>query len=184
MLEDILHDVELRYKDLESNPEAQLGELIHEAAFGETSSLGASRFAVNAHNIDVASVLAYRAAHFTAPNLVVSASGLSHDHLKALVERNASKLATGSKTAFAPSPFNGGEVRVRKDLHGETFVAVGFPVPAGAAANAYAVLQQYLASHLANHKCHASAELHAYSTGGLLAVTAHGSSAAVVASNL
>lgn len=107
--------------------------MIHEAAFGETSSLGASRFALNPHCIDVSSVLDYRATHFVASNLVVSASGLSHDHLKACVERNVSKLSTGSKTAFADSPFTGGEVRVRKDLHGETFIAVGFPVPAGAA---------------------------------------------------
>lgn len=46
------------------------------------------------------------------------------------------------------------------------------------------MLQQYLASHLASNKCHASAELHAYSNGGLLALTASGSSAAAVASNL
>jgi hypothetical protein len=77
-------------------------------------------------------VLAYRAAHFTAGNLVVSASGLAHDQLKACVDRNAGKLASGSRTAFAAAPFNGGEVRVRKDLHGKTFVAVGFPVPSGA----------------------------------------------------
>lgn len=173
-LSDIAHDVDYRYSALSADPVVQLDEALHDAAFGECSPLGASRFAVNSHRLDVNDVLAYRQAHFNAKNLVVASSGIAHDQLKQIVEScaaSANLSAGDSSDTASASPFVGGETRIRRDLAGQTYVAVGFPVPSGDDANSYAVLKHYLG------KCGSGAFIHSYTSGGVWGFSACGNGA-------
>jgi hypothetical protein len=128
-------------------------------------------------------VLAFRDAHFNAKNLVVASAGIAHAELQQIVERcSASLAAGGDASAPASSPFVGGETRIRKDLGGETHVAVSFPVPAGADANSYAVLHHTVNAALRGSG--ASAFVHSYSKGGLWGVSTSATSADAVNAQL
>ena len=84
--------------------------------------------------------MAHRAKTFTSGNLIISASGVSHDIIKSLTECHFSGLATGS-TKAADSTYQGGDMKVRCDLGGMTNIGLAFPVPAGAAAQPYKVCE-------------------------------------------
>jgi hypothetical protein len=64
---------------------AQVSDLLMEAAYGENTAFGKPEHAPTVKNMSAEAVLAFRAAHFTSGNLVVSASGLPHDALKYVV---------------------------------------------------------------------------------------------------
>jgi predicted Zn-dependent peptidase len=76
-------------------------------------------------------VLAYRAKTFVSSNLVVTGSGISAANLKVLLETYLHELPKGSKTVVV-SPYLGGDVRLKADLEGSTYIGLAFPTPAGA----------------------------------------------------
>lgn len=160
----------------------QLSEALHDAAFGEASALGSSRFAINSHKIDIDEVVSFRNAHFTAKNLVVSSSGIAHDELKRMLE--GAKINTGDASPLPASPFVGGETRIRKDLDGKTHLAVAFPMPSGAEANSFAVLQNHLDSVFKASKSNTSAFAHAYTNGGVWGITVQASGAEAINAQL
>lgn len=123
----------LAYDEFAQNNDLQLWELLHEAAYGETSPLGASIFALNTGKICIDSVLAYRRAQFVAGNVTVAANGVSYDRLKGIVAAHSGAISKNAPAAVAASPYTGGEVRVRRDLDGLTKIGLAFPVPAGEA---------------------------------------------------
>lgn len=109
-----------------------LQQLVQEAAFGETSALGAPRLATNLKKLSVAEVLAYRQAHFVRNNVVVAASGgISQGALDAAVSKHIKAVPAGQAASPAASSFVGGEVKVRVDLDGASRFGLAFPVPAG-----------------------------------------------------
>lgn len=106
-------------------------QLVQEAAFGEDSPLGAPRLASKAKKLSVDQVLEYRTARFVRGNLVVAANGISQANLDATLSKHAGVVPAGSAPAVPPSPYKGGEVKVRTDLDGTSRLGLAFPVPAG-----------------------------------------------------
>jgi predicted Zn-dependent peptidase len=127
--------VQVYYDAYHADVAAQLSDLVHEAAYGESSALGHSVFGSDLSKVCVQQVLAYRNANFLRENLVIAASGISADTLKKIVASSSGAFVSKSNkpTTFAASPYVGGEVKVRADLNGSTNLAVAFPVPAGEA---------------------------------------------------
>lgn len=169
VLEEAKETAELFYSSLSTDYPLQLQELLHEAAYGEVSPLGSSRFATNAKKIDVDSVLEFRSNNFVSGNLVVTANGISQDKLKSILLLHGDLLPNGPASPVVPSPYTGGQVRQRVDLDGQTHLGVAFPVPSGEAGRPYAVLAEYLSSR--------GVEVHLWTTGGgggLLALTTSG----------
>ena len=64
---------------------AQVSDLLMEAAYGENTAFGKPEHAPTLKSISAESILAFRAAHFTTGNLVVTACGLPHDVLKYVI---------------------------------------------------------------------------------------------------
>jgi hypothetical protein len=118
---------------------AQLEDLLHEAAYGENSPLGKPVLNSACLNAATCDIMSYRGNTFAANNLVVTGTGISHDNLRALVDANFSSMKSGAKIIAAPSPFVGGETKVRADLSGVTHAGIAFSVSSGAA-SAFAVL--------------------------------------------
>mmetsp|Transcript_2002 Transcript_2002/g.4143 ORF Transcript_2002/g.4143 Transcript_2002/m.4143 type:complete len:435 (+) Transcript_2002:145-1449(+) len=166
---------QLAYNKFAVDAGAQLHELVQEAAYGETSPLGGSRFAPNLSKLSVPSVLEYRAAHFVRSNLVVAGSGISHAALDALVEKSASQIPDGAAPTLAASAFVGGDAKVRTS--GPSQLALAFPVPGGDAGKPYMVLHALLSAKLRSQQVCASAFLTSFagSAGGLVGMQSAGS---------
>jgi predicted Zn-dependent peptidase len=112
-------------------PFAYSRQLLHEAAYGENTPLGSPVYAPDFDKVCAAEVAAYRKANFTGSRLTVTAVGnVSHDSLKHMIEYWTHGLSSGSGSANN-SPYQGGDVRVRTDLGGKTYLGLGFPIPAG-----------------------------------------------------
>ncbi len=177
-LEEYRETAKVGYEAFEGCSRAQVLELVHESAFGETSPLGSSFYS---SNVSLSEVLKYRNEHFVAENLVVAADGVSADVVKAVAEPLLKLFPSGKATTLPGAAYVGGETKVRVDLGGRTHVAVGFPVPAGAAGKATHVVHSLLASHLAAKKIAATPFVFNYSSGGVFGFTVKGKPAAVEA---
>ena len=175
----------IHYDLFEADITANLNDAIHEAAFGENTPLGSSLFSSNFDELDVLAVKTFRDEHFKPSNIVVAATGVSHDTLTKVIESAFSKLPSSGASAPVPSPYIGGEVKIKK-AGGVTHIALAFPVPPGSAAEPYAVLYSHLAAKIAAlgvPKGSLSPFFNQYSTGGLIGFYAIGS-ASLAASNL
>lgn len=134
-------------KDHNDCGDSQLEDLLHDAAFGAMSPLGAPVIDATAHKAKVGKLMAFRSRNFTAGNTIITGTGISHENLKALVDANFSGLK-GPASPVNPSPFEGGEAKVRADLGGATHIGLAFPV-SSADAPAFAVLAQKLSASAA-----------------------------------
>ena len=124
----------IAYKTLASSLQLQIVEMLHDASFGESTPLGASLYASNLDKLCTDEVMAFRKAHFTAPRITVAASGgISHDSLKQMVECYLNGVPTGVTSSVPASPYQGGDLKVRADLDGQTYIGLAFPVPGGEA---------------------------------------------------
>lgn len=183
VLEESKETAQLGYNAFATDTTAQLQELVCEAAYGETSPLGASMFAANLRKLSVPSVLAYRAAHFVRSNVVVAASGgISHSALTSLVEKYSAAIPAASgaaptSTASSSSEYLGGDVKVRTDSDGISNIAIAFPVPAGDAAKPYIILKALIAAHLQKQGVCALPFLCQFKSGGILGIQASGNAA-------
>lgn len=173
---------EVTYAKLASTPAAQLVELLHDAAFGECTPLGASVYASTLDKLCQDEVMAFRRAHFTAPRITVAASGgVSHESLKQMVECYLHTVPAGAASPIPASPYQGGDLKVRTDLDGQTYLGLAFPVPAGEAAKPYSVVYSALSAKIDAMGLPAdslSAFYAPYSTGGIFGVYASGTPAA------
>jgi predicted Zn-dependent peptidase len=151
--------------------DAQLDDLLHEAAYGENSPLGRAVTNESAAKAEVCDIMAFRSRQFTAGNLTISASGLSHESLRSAVD-DAFSGFSGAATSKEASPYTGGDLRVRANTDGVTYAGVAFPVPSGAAAGAF----QALASQLSGLKGVAAFH-HQYSDSGIFGVRTSGTPA-------
>jgi len=162
VLEEAKEAAALQYGRLAADPVLQLSELIHAAAYGEASPLGGSLFAASLDQVSALAALDLRSQLFRTGNLVVTGSGVGSERLAALLEGYGGGLAVGPRLPPAPSPYQGGEVRVRGggDLH----MALALPTPAGAAGQPLWVLLELLQAQGLH------AFLQPYSSGGLLGI--------------
>lgn len=163
---------------------SQLDDALHEAAFGAFAPLGNPAHSGNALTASVDKVMAFRARTFSPSNLVVSATGISQDALKTAVDTHF-KFGAGSKNALPatplpPSPFIGGDVKIRTGSD-KSYAGIAFPVPAGAGANAYILLASALK---ANTPKGCKVFHHQYADGGLLGFKVSGNSASDAAAKL
>lgn len=94
-------------------PREQVMELLYEAAYGENTPMGSPTYGP-LDKLDVGAVMDFRRAHFSAPNVVVSASGLSIEALKTMAELylHALPAASSSHRALPLSPYVGGDMKV------------------------------------------------------------------------
>lgn len=159
----------------QADSSAQLDELLHEAAYGENSPMGAPVHANDVTKLDVHEVMAYRARNFTAGNLIVSATGVSHDTIKSLTECHFNGMPTGASKA-GDTKYHGGDMKVRVDLGGTSRVGLAFPVPAGAAAQPFKVLYSKLAAKAGEMKG-VTPFMKVYSHGGIFGVHTSGDAA-------
>lgn len=164
VLYDSIGAAQLAYDAQATSPKKMLVELLHEAAYGETSPMGASFLAPhgNLENLDPESVLKYRQHQYTADNVVVASSGLTHTAAKSLSDKYLGQLPAGGSKPAA-SPYIGGDAKLKLDCKGHTYSALAFPASNPKAAN---VLRLYL-----NSKVKARGDISAffapYSTNGL-----------------
>lgn len=118
----------------DADPAAQVTDLLMEAAYGENTSLGKPEYAPSLKNLTAEEIMAFRAANFTAGNLVVSASGIPFDALKSMTECYFHSMPDGSrKPALSGSSYSGGDMKVRVEMGGETYMGLAFPISSVAA---------------------------------------------------
>lgn len=82
--------------------------------------------------LDPSEVLKFRAENFHSGNVIVTGTGISHDTLKQFAEKYLSFLPEGT-VASPHSPYVGGDIRVRRDFDGDSYLGLAFPVPQGEA---------------------------------------------------
>jgi predicted Zn-dependent peptidase len=164
-------------------PKSQALELLYEAAYGENTPMGTPVYTSLADTA-AASVSSFRKANFYAGNVVVSASGISIDSLRTMAELYLHGLPSDPPGTLLPikaSPYVGGDMKTRDNSVGSSHLALGFPVPKGAAGEAYKVLAQALSSKIASMpvpKDSVACFLHQGASGGLLGIYSHGQAAA------
>jgi len=180
VLEELKPTTELFYEQFKGDSSAQLIELIQEAAYGETSPLGSSLYAPSLQALAVPDVLAYRSTHFVKSNIIVTANGISNDRLKEIIDAKGHLIPDGPTTpavALAPSPYVGGDIKVRVPLSGTSHIALAFPVPSGDASKPYLVLKALLEAKIVELLICGTPFLYSFagSSGGLLGVQVSGS---------
>lgn len=168
VLEELKPSVKIFYDSYEKDSEAQVASMLHEAAYGELSTLGAPVYG-NLKKLHVSDVLEYRAKVFVAENVVITANGISTAALESLLGDSLEHFPTASAPPSSVScPYVGGVEKVKKDLNGATYLGLAFPIPAGDAAKPYSVLQSMLKVK------GLKSFVNNYSSGGLLGFTAAG----------
>ena len=174
VLEETAKDTEKVIMDARSSdPRAQVGDLLLEAAYGENTAMGKPEYAPNLKHLAAGEVMAFRDTHYKTGNLIVSASGVPHDTLKSLVDCYFYGMPEGKPTTTAAT-YSGGDMKVRTDLAGETYMAVGFPAPAGAASTLLAAKLEDSVAKLGVKK----GMLSTVSGNGIIGFLAHGDAAA------
>ncbi len=157
-----------------SDPRAQVEDLLLEAAYGENTAMGKPEYSPNLKHLTADEVMAFRNTHFKTGNLVISASGVPHDTLKGLVDCYFHGMPEGKSTATAVT-YSGGDMKVRTDLDGETYMALGFHSPAGGASTLLAAKLEDKISGLGVKK----GMLSIFSGNGLVGFIAQGDASAV-----
>ncbi len=116
----------------QADPISQVKELLYEAAYGEATAMGSPVYSNNMSKVDVEDVMAFRSKNFVSNNVVISATGISFEEMKRYVDCHFFNMTSGAQAA-AGGAYVGGDMKVRVDLDGDSYLAVGFPVPSGAA---------------------------------------------------
>lgn len=158
-------------------------ELLHEAAYGETSGFGKSMYSRDVASLQFDDVNAYRNRVYNLNNLVIAGNGISMDNLKSLGDSAVKQFASSSSDsdAWTPSSYAGGEVRVRSNLDGEieSYASFGFNMPAGKQGQAYNVLTHLLNDALSQNGVCATAFSSPLSSGGLVGVHTCGDTSSI-----
>ncbi|XP_042000195.1 mitochondrial-processing peptidase subunit alpha-like [Salvia splendens] len=122
--------VSAEISEYSENPHHLLLEAIHSTGYSGAYANGllASEAAVNRLNGTV--LEKFVSEHYTAPRIVLAASGVEHDKLLEYAEPLLSDLPKGSSPAVAKPIYTGGDFR-RKGDSGMTHFAMAFEVPGG-----------------------------------------------------
>lgn len=185
ILDDMKPSEAVHYELFESNITAKLNDAIHEAAYGENTPFGSSLYSSNLDNLNAEDIKAFKDDHFKTSNLIVAATGVSHDTLTKVIDTAFTGMPSSAATTSVATPYIGGELKIKK-AGDSTNVALAFPVPSGSAAEPYVVLHSYLTAKIASLGVPKGSLLpfySQYSTGGLMGFYAMGC-ATLAASNL
>lgn len=117
-------------EDLLENPQALLQEYIHSAAYGADASLGRP-LQCPLDKIDALTlekVLAFRAKHFVADNMVLAGSGVDHQTLVALANKFFADIPKGeAPTHLEPVVYTGGIQTIENPDSMFSYAALAFP---------------------------------------------------------
>jgi len=105
-------------EDMEANPQTVVTELVHKAAFTDSSPLGRSLWCPkrNIGKLTVDDLRAHMDEHYTADKMVLSAAGIEHDTLVELAKKHFSGIPKGTGDKKSPiSIYVGGDERLRGD---------------------------------------------------------------------
>ncbi|CAM0880161.1 unnamed protein product [Alopecurus aequalis] len=113
-----------------SNPETFLLDALHSTGYSGTlaNPLIASEASIGRLNTDV--LENFLAENYTAPRIVLAASGIDHDELKSVAEPLLSDIPNATGTAKPKSVYVGGEYRRAADSL-NTDIALAFELPGG-----------------------------------------------------
>ncbi|CAM9127634.1 unnamed protein product [Chrysoparadoxa australica] len=110
--------------DHAKNTETLLCDAVHGAAFGDGSPMGHSLY--SSCKLTADGLSEYMSSQYTAPNMVLSASGISHTSLVALAEEAFAAASSSKKVAAAGAGgYFGGEAHVSTDA-ASTHVVLAF----------------------------------------------------------
>ncbi|XP_050384155.1 mitochondrial-processing peptidase subunit alpha-like [Argentina anserina] len=126
-----LKKVQAEIADLSKNPQGLLLERIHSAAFSGAlkNPLLASEEAIKRLNGEI--LEEFVAENYTAPRLVLAASGVDHEELLSIAEPLLSDLPSVPLIGEPKSQYVGGEYRTQGDTNDESHIALAFEVPGG-----------------------------------------------------
>mmetsp|Transcript_8331 Transcript_8331/g.10012 ORF Transcript_8331/g.10012 Transcript_8331/m.10012 type:complete len:481 (-) Transcript_8331:131-1573(-) len=104
---------------MEQNAQALLTELLHSAAYGESTPLGQPLWCPerNLGKLDASHLKSFMSKHFLANRMVLSGAGVDHDEFVKLAEKYFSDLPSAppageSEPVMTSSPYKGGDRRV------------------------------------------------------------------------
>ncbi|KAL8208443.1 hypothetical protein R6Q57_007855 [Mikania cordata] len=125
-----IQKVKSEVSEYANNPEALLLEAIHSAGYSGAlaNPLLASEGSLN--RLDSTILEEFVAANYTAPRIVLAASGVEHAELLKYAEPLLSDLPGGSQVEEPESVYVGGDHRVMADT-GKTSFALAFELPGG-----------------------------------------------------
>ncbi|KAL6134546.1 hypothetical protein ACLB2K_066777 [Fragaria x ananassa] len=117
--------------ELSKNPQGLLLEKIHSAGFTGAlrNPLMASEEALQRLNGDI--LEEFVAENYTAPRIVLAASGVDHEELLSIAEPLLSDLPSVPLIGEPKSQYVGGEYRTQGDTKDEAHIALAFEVPGG-----------------------------------------------------
>eukprot|EP00267_Zea_mays_P031643 XP_008664141.2 mitochondrial-processing peptidase subunit alpha [Zea mays] len=125
-----LQNIKSEIADVSANPQGLLLEALHSVGYSGALAkpLMASESAVN--RLDVSSLEEFVAEHYTAPRMVLAASGVDHDALISVVEPLLSDLPCVKRPEEPKYVYVGGDYRCQADSP-NTYIALAFEVPGG-----------------------------------------------------
>jgi len=125
-----LQKIKSEIAEVSANPQGLLLEALHSAGYSGALAkpLMASESAVN--RLDVSILEEFVAEHYTAPRMVLAASGVEHDTLVSVVEPLLSDLPSVKRPEEPKSVYVGGDYRCQADSP-STHIALAFEVPGG-----------------------------------------------------
>ncbi|MCL7046487.1 hypothetical protein MKW94_000411 [Papaver nudicaule] len=125
-----LQKVEAEIAEMDSNPQNLLMEAIHSAGYSGAlaNPLLAPKSAISRLNSKI--LEEFVAENYTAPRMVLAASGVEHEELLSIAEPLLSDLPGGKTSAKPKSQYIGGDIRISASSP-ETHVALAFEVPGG-----------------------------------------------------
>ncbi|GJN14989.1 hypothetical protein PR202_gb01873 [Eleusine coracana subsp. coracana] len=125
-----LQKIKSEIAGVSSNPQGLLLEALHSAGYSGALAkpLMASESAVNRLDVSILEKFVYE--NYTAPRMVLAASGVEHDELVSIVEPLLSDLPNVKRPEEPKSVYVGGDYRCQADSL-NTHIALAFEVPGG-----------------------------------------------------
>lgn len=125
-----LRKVKAELGELSNNPQGLLLEAAHSAGYSGAlaNPLLASESALNRLNVPI--LEEFVAENYTAPRMVLAASGVEHEELLSVAQPLLSDLPSGPRPEEPKSTYVGGDFRRQGEL-GAAHVAIAFEVPGG-----------------------------------------------------
>uniref|UniRef100_A0A0E0PQ60 Mitochondrial-processing peptidase subunit alpha n=1 Tax=Oryza rufipogon TaxID=4529 RepID=A0A0E0PQ60_ORYRU len=125
-----LQKIKSEISEVSGDPHGLLMEALHSAGYSGALAkpLMASESAVN--RLDVATLEEFVSENYTAPRMVLAASGIEHDELVSVAEPLLSDLPSVERPEEPKSVYVGGDYRCQADST-STHIALAFEVPGG-----------------------------------------------------
>uniref|UniRef100_A0A0E0L4U2 Mitochondrial-processing peptidase subunit alpha n=1 Tax=Oryza punctata TaxID=4537 RepID=A0A0E0L4U2_ORYPU len=125
-----LQKIKSEISEVSGDPHGLLMEALHSAGYSGplAKPLMASESAVN--RLDVATLEEFVSENYTAPRMVLAASGVEHDELVSIAEPLLSDLSSVKRPEEPKSVYVGGDYRCQADST-STHIALAFEIPGG-----------------------------------------------------